>query len=120
MTTSKKQNTKTKYNALLIAYKDLDIKTESKLVKYFIKTIENEKDFIKKFSGNTRNSLDLSYRIYLYENWFKDDIFKKIKEGYALGIVEIPKSYGNSIKNFLEKLDKEFGNKISIVKTIKI
>lgn len=56
----------------------------------------------------------------MYKSWFKEDILENLDNGYNLGIVEIPKSYGDSYEKVLQELDEKFGDKIIIIKTEKI
>ena len=114
------ENQTAKYKVLLVAYKDLDIKTEDELAEHFIEIIKNKEDILEDFNVNTRNSLSFSHRVNLYKSWFKEDILENLDNGYNLGIVEIPKSYGDSYEKVLQELDEKFGDKIIIIKTEKI
>lgn len=106
-----------KYKVALVAYKDLSEDIEKDLLYNFISNITTKEDIQENSSDVYKNCSGLSYRTSLYHKWFKDKILKKINEGYRLGIVEIPKSYGNSYEVKLRELDKKFGDHILVIAT---
>ncbi len=113
----KEKSQETKYKALLVAYKDLTEDMEKELLYYFISNIRNKDEIEENASGSDKNYSGLSFRTGLYHNWFKDTILERLNDGYELGIVEIPKSYGDSGELRLKELDEKFGDNILIVST---
>lgn len=106
-----------KYKVLLVAYKELAKDMEEKLAYYFISSVKSREELEKGSSSNERSLAGLSFRTGLYHKWFKETILQKLNEGYKLGIVEIPKSYGDNQEVLLKELDEEFGDNILIVAT---
>lgn len=106
-----------KYKVLLVAYKELAKDMEEKLVYHFISSIKSKEEIEENTSGSEKGFAGLSFRTGLYHNWFKETILQKLNEGYKLGIVEIPKSYGDNQEILLKELDEEFGDNILIVAT---
>lgn len=113
----KKKPRDAKYKVLLVAYKDLDESVEAELGYYFISSIKNKNDIEENVIASDRSSSGLSFRNGIYHNWFKDKMLEKLKEGYKLGMVEIPISYGDSDVEILKELDDKFGDNILIVAT---
>ena len=107
----------TKYKVLLVAYKDLAEDMENDLAYYFISNIRNKAEIEENSFGTDRSSSGLTFRTRLYHDWFRKTIVRKLDEGYELGIVEIPKSYGDSGELRLKELDEKFGDNILIVST---
>lgn len=113
----KEKSQESKYKVLLVAYKDLTEEMEKDLLHYFISTIKNKKEIEENVFGSDKSSSGLSFRTGIYHKWFKDTILEKLNEEYRLGIVEIPKSYGNSDEIKLKELDEKFGDNILVVAT---
>lgn len=114
---NKEETQDTKYRVLLVAYKDLTEKVENDLAYYFISSIRSKKEIEDNSFGVDRSTSGLTYRTGLYHDWFKKAILQKLDEGYKLGIVEIPKSYGNRVEVILRELDEKFGDEIIIVES---
>lgn len=113
----KEKSQESKYKVLLVAYKDLTEDMEKELLYYFISNIRSKKEIEENVFGSDKSSSGLSFRTGIYHNWFKDTILEKLNEEYRLGIVEIPKSYGNSDEVKLKELDEKFGGNILVVAT---
>lgn len=113
----KKKQQGSKYKVLLVAYKDLDESVESELAYYFISSVKSKKDIGENIIASDKSSSGLSFRTGIYHNWFKEIILKRLEEGYKLGIVETPKSYGEKDEEILKELDEKFGDKILIIAT---
>lgn len=111
----KEESQESKYKVLLVAYKDLAEDMEKELLYYFISNIRSKEEIEENVSASDKSSSGLSFRTGVYHSWFKDTILEKLNEGYKLGIVEIPKSYGNSGEVKLKALDEKFGENILIV-----
>jgi hypothetical protein len=113
----KEKSQESKYKVLLVAYKDLAENMEKELLYHFISNIRSKEEIEENASGSDKSSSGLSFRTGLYHNWFKEIILEKLKSQYKLGIVEIPKSYGDSGEVRLKELDEKFGDNILIVAT---
>ena len=111
----KEESQESKYKVLLVAYRDLGEDMEKELLYHFISNIRNREEIDGSSSGSDKSASGLSFRTSLYHNWFKNIILEKLDHGYKLGIVEIPKSYGNSDEVKLKELDEKFGDNIEIV-----
>lgn len=107
----------TKFKALLVAYKDLDPEIFTELSNQFIATIKDPSDVIDSLGVSERSAVGLSYRIALYKKWFKDASLEKLSQGYQLGIIEIPSSYGSETESFIKNFDEIFGDHVLIVNT---
>ncbi|SHF06155.1 hypothetical protein [Alkalibacter saccharofermentans] len=107
----------TKFKALLVAYKELDPEIYTELSNHFISTIKSPSDVISSLGISERSAIGLSYRIALYKRWFKDASLEKLNQGYHLGIIEIPASYGDETESFVKDFDKIFGDHVIIVST---
>lgn len=116
----KEKSQESKYKVLLVAYKDLTKEMETELLYYFISNIRNKKEIEENVSASDKSSSGLSFRTGIYHNWFKDTILERLNEDYKLGIVEIPKSYGDSDEVKLKELDEKFGDNILIVATAEL
>lgn len=98
----------TKYKAYLLAYKDLEKAEEKDLRYHFISNIANEDRIREDLQGIDKVATGMSFRVGLYHNWFKDEILRKLEEGYKLGIMEIQKSYRESGEKTLEELKEKY------------
>jgi len=113
----KEKSQESKYKVLLVAYKDLTEEMEKELLYYFISNINNKNEIEESITASDKSSSGLSFRTGIYHNWFKDTILEKLNDGYKLGIVETPKSYGDGDEVKLKELDDKFGDNILIVGT---
>lgn len=111
----------TKYRTLLVAYKSIDENVKDMITKYSVYHIDEEEDLLllNKHVSSGRN-FSFNERIYFYLKSFKEDILKKLEEGYNLDIIELPKSYGTSRRTMLEEFDVQFGDDIFVVDEIEI
>lgn len=113
----KEKSQETKYKVLLVAYKDLNEEMEKELLYYFVSNIRSKSQIEENISASDKSSSGLSFRTGIYHNWFREAMLERLSEGYNLGIVEIPKSYGDSDEVKLKELDDKFGDNILIVGT---
>lgn len=82
---------------------------------YFISNIKNKKDIEDVISGSDKSSSGLSFRTSLYHKWFREIMEEKLDQGYCLGMVEIPKSYGDAEEEKMKELDEKFGDNILVI-----
>lgn len=109
-----------KYKVLLVAYKGLEAEMENELLYHFISIVRNGDEIRESMSSNDKNLAGLSFRTGLYHTWFKNTMKEKLDEGYKLGIVEMPKSYGDGEEHKLKELHDKFGDLIEIVEVVEL
>ena len=109
-------NRETKYQVVLIAYKDIGDHVKNLITKKSVCNIKNRDLLMRQsnYQGSGRD-FNLNDRISIYLGWFKDQICEKLEEGYTLDIIEVHKSYGRTRSEILEALNIEYGENILIL-----
>jgi len=116
-----KKEVNIKYKAYLVAYKNLDENVVEIITRYSVYHVEELKDLdiLNEFAASGRN-FSLNDRIEVYLQNFKEKVEEKVKEGYSLDVIELPKSYGSSREEMLIEFDIQFGDDILVVDTMEL
>lgn len=109
-------NRETKYQVVLIAYKDIDKHVKNLITRKSVCNIKNKDLLLRQtnYQGSGRD-FNLNDRVSIYLGWFKDQIYEKLEEGYTLDIIEVHKSYGSTRGELLNALNIEYGENILVL-----
>lgn len=109
-----------KYKVVAIAYKDIDKKIESIVNENSIKILNLISDFNQTNSYCSCRGSNLNDRLCIYLEWFKNDIKRKIEEGYSISIIEIPSKLSDSNLYLFNKLCSEYRDNLLIIGTVDV
>lgn len=108
-----------KYTVFLIAYKNLDKNVEKILINNSVRTINTINDFHQSGEFHSKG-LNLNDRLSIYMDWFETKAKEKIKDGYEVAILEVPRSVGKTKQDLLSTLDIGFEKDILVLETVEV
>lgn len=108
-----------KYKVLVVAYKNIEETVVNKVKKYSIKNIDSLSDLDNSFEYCGKG-FSLNDRLCIYLKWFDKSAREKIKEGYEVSILELPKAISGSRVELLELLDIEYKEDLIILEKIDV
>lgn len=108
-----------KYKVVVIAYKNIEKRILDKISMYSTKDIENSDDLYNTNTYSARG-FNMNDRVNIYLNWFKDSISKKLSEGYAVSILELPAKGDCHEIDIIKFLDAAYEQDLVVVETVDV